>query len=80
MSMISKTCIVHTSSIGATITQNPATTKVVQPQNNCTLLATCNYIMHMYILHNQGPRIGWKKNFQTQILKIITPWNDESTI
>jgi len=26
--------------------------------------------MHMYILHNQGPRIRWKKNFQTRILKI----------
>jgi hypothetical protein len=30
-------------------------------QNNCTLFATCNYTMHMYILHNQGPKTSWKK-------------------
>jgi hypothetical protein len=35
--------------------------------------------MHMYILHNQGPRVSWKK-IQTQILKIVIPWNDEFAI
>jgi hypothetical protein len=62
MSMISKTCA------QATLVQQLhkiQLQKKLYTHNNCTLSATYNYTMHVYMLHNQGPKTRWKKNFQT---------------
>ncbi len=47
-------------------------------QNNRTLFTTYNYTMHMYILHNQGPKTRWKKKLSNINLKNCNPL--ESTI
>ncbi len=73
VALVQQLCIVQ-------LQQKQCTQQELCTQDNYTLSITCNYTMHMYILHNQGPRIRWKKNFQTWILKIVIFYSDEFAI